>query len=213
MRAHDLPFVVKVCGITNVEDAHAAIEAGANALGLNFFPESPRYIGFEKAREISKAIAGDYLRVGVFVNPKQAEVRWLAGEVPLDVVQVHGNARGITAEGRWQVWRGISPDTKLAKGEEKAANAFLMDTPSMAFGGSGKTFDWGLARGRSYRVILAGGLDASNVAEAIREAQPWGVDACSRLEARRGKKDVQRMQEYVAAALKASHSVAQRGVA
>ncbi len=90
--------------------------------------------------------------------------------------------------------------------EDATAEAYLLDTPSRDFGGSGQSFDWNLAAGRPYRVILAGGLDASNVAEAIRIAQPWGVDACSRLESSPGKKDAQRVRDFVQAALAASRA-------
>ncbi|HZS56816.1 MAG TPA: phosphoribosylanthranilate isomerase [Bryobacteraceae bacterium] len=192
-RASDLPFIIKVCGITNEEDAHTAIEAGANALGFNFYEKSPRYVTVSHARKIIEAVPGDYLKVGIFVNPALEEIT----AASLDIVQLYGEWQaefeGLT------VWKAITPnETERFCGAE----AYLMDAPSSAFGGSGKMFNWMLARGR-HGVIIAGGLDASNVAEAIATAKPWGVDACSRLESRPGKKEARKVQDFVSAAREA----------
>jgi phosphoribosylanthranilate isomerase len=192
-RPTDLPFVIKVCGITNEEDARIAVEAGANALGFNFYEKSPRYVTVGQARKIVDAAPGDYLKVGIFVNPA-LEVITAAS---MDVVQLYGEWRpefdGLT------VWKATTPnETERFCGAE----AYLMDTPNAAFGGSGKMFDWMLARGR-HGVIVAGGLDGSNVAQAIAAAKPWGVDACSRLESRPGKKDPKKVADFVRAAREA----------
>lgn len=205
----DLPFVVKICGITNEDDARVAVEAGANALGFNFYPKSPRYIKPDRARQIAEAVPGEYLRVGVFVNPSEQELCVIAGNVPLDVVQLHGNNSRLAISGGYQVWRSISPYVEI---ENLSADAYLVDTPSREFGGSGKTFDWTVAGGRRYRTIIAGGLDASNVAKAIATAQPWGVDACSRLERNAGKKDAQRVRDFVGVAMAANQSLARSSV-
>ncbi|SRR5579884_2435813 len=189
-RDTDPPFIIKVCGITNEEDARVAVAAGANALGFNFYTKSPRFITAERAREIIRAVPGEYLKVGIFVNPGAGQVF----EDYLDVVQLYGEWQPELA-GR-TVWKATTPhNTEPLCG----ADAYVMDTPSPAFGGSGKMFNWALARGR-FRVIVAGGLDASNVADAIAAAEPWGVDACSRLEARPGKKDAAKVQAFVTAA-------------
>jgi phosphoribosylanthranilate isomerase len=189
-RDTELPFIIKVCGITNEEDACVAVEAGANALGFNFYSKSPRYISPDRAQEIIAAVPGDYLKVGIFVNPPPGE----AFSDGMDVVQLYGEWRPELA-GR-TVWKATTPGkTEPLEG----ADAYVMDTPSPAFGGSGKMFNWMLARGR-LRVIIAGGLDGSNVAAAIAAAEPWGVDACSRLEARPGKKDTSKVQAFVSAA-------------
>ena len=201
MPAHtDFPFIIKVCGITNEEDAQVAIEAGANALGFNFYEKSPRYITMEHAREIIEAIPGDYLKVGIFVDPAPGEMTAVALKVALDVVQIYGQLRAQWGQ-TWRVWQAVKPgETKQLSG----ADAYLMDTPSSAFGGSGKAFDWMLARGR-HDIIIAGGLHAANVAEAIATASPWGVDACSRLESSPGKKDAAKLRAFVSAARAAFH--------
>lgn len=187
-------FIIKICGITNEEDARVALEAGANALGFNFYPRSPRFIAPDRAREIMKALPGTFLKVGVFVNSTDD----IAAQIPLDVLQLHGNC---PADGHHRIWRAIRAGDHP---DDSVAEAYLMDTPGEEFGGTGKTFDWTLAAGSSARIILAGGLDAANVAEAIQAAQPWGVDACSRLESKPGKKDSKRVREFVHAALAAS---------
>ena len=190
----DPPFIIKVCGITNEEDARVAIKAGANALGFNFYEKSPRFLSRERARAIIQSVPGNYLKVGIFVNPTAGETF----DDFLDVVQLYGEWQPELKQ-RWMVWKAIPPnETEQFCG----ADAYLMDTPSPAFGGSGKMFNWKLARGR-FRVIIAGGLDSSNVAEAIATAEPWGVDACSRLESRPGKKDSAKVQAFVSAAQEA----------
>jgi phosphoribosylanthranilate isomerase len=190
----DLPFVIKICGITNEEDAQAAVDAGANALGFNFYPRSPRYITPDRAQQIIAAVSGTYLRVGVFVNPSENEVIEARKTVNLDVVQLHGDHCPNSLSQRLRVWRSIAP---TAAANDPNIEAYLLDTPSAEFGGSGETFDWRLAEAHTSRIILAGGLDSSNVAEAIRIANPWGVDACSRLESSPGKKSAQKVREFV----------------
>jgi phosphoribosylanthranilate isomerase len=197
-------FIVKICGITNEEDARAAVEAGANALGFNFYPKSPRYIAPCRARQIAAAVSGAFLRVGIFVSPGEEEVKEAAAEVPLDVLQLYGPCEA--AFQTYRVWRVTGPGYAPA---EPTPEAFFLDTPCESFGGSGKTFDWRLAAGSQIRTIIAGGLDSSNVANAIRTARPWGVDACSRLESKPGKKDPQRVREFVQAALAASECLSQ----
>lgn len=186
-------FIIKICGITNEEDARVAVEAGANALGFNFYPGSPRYIPPEQAREIIETVSGASLKVGVFVNSTDE----IAAEVPLDVLQLHGSCAGYPSR---RTWRAIRPGDCP---QDSGAEAYLMDTGGEQFGGSGKTFDWNVAAGMPFRVIIAGGLDHTNVGEAIRIAQPWGVDACSRLESSPGKKDPRRVRDFVKAALAA----------
>ena len=190
-------FIIKICGITNEEDARVAVDAGANALGFNFYTQSPRYVTPERASEIAKNVQGTFLKVGVFVN----SVGKLADEIALDVLQLHGNCPNYPHR---RVWRAIRAGERP---DDPEVEAYLMDTPAESFGGSGKTFDWKLAGDSPFRVIVAGGLDATNVAEAIRTAQPWGVDACSRLESSPGRKDPQRVRDFVAAALSASRNL------
>lgn len=197
--AADLPFVVKVCGIKNEEEALAAVHAGANALGFNFYPKSPRYLTFQRAAEIMAALSGPYLRVGVFVNPSEEDLLRAEQIAPLDVFQLHGERCPASLYGGRRIWRAIEPNQTAPSCS--SAEAYLLDSPSSEYGGSGRTFDWKLAAGRSGRTILAGGLDGSNVAEAIEAAAPWGVDACSRLESHPGKKDAAQVRAFVCAAL------------
>jgi phosphoribosylanthranilate isomerase len=203
----DISFVIKICGITNEEDAQLAVEAGANALGFNFYQGSPRYVTPARAREIIQAVETPFLKVGVFVNPTEAQLANAAAQVPLDVIQLHGENCPAQLSGSYRIWRSIiadgTTDWGSACAEAKSAEAYVFDTPSPQFGGSGNCFDWSLAAPFAYRKIIAGGLDATNVADAIRRAQPWGVDACSRLEARPGKKNGQRVRDFIKAALAA----------
>ncbi len=178
--------------------AAVALACGANALGFNFYRQSPRYLTFERARELTEALPGDYLRVGVFVNPTEGELNEALSSVRLDVIQLHGKHCAAPPSGV-RVWRSVVVPATIPPDE--TAEAFLLDSPTPQFGGSGRTFDWSLAAGFARRAILAGGLDAANVAEAIRAARPWGVDACSRLETKPGRKDASRVRAFIQAAL------------
>jgi phosphoribosylanthranilate isomerase len=197
---HLPPFVVKVCGITSKEDAHMALAAGANALGFNFYRQSPRYIAPESAQRIVRSLPPSLLKVGVFVNASEADLLAVRSLVPLDIFQLHGPALPTSLVSFARVWRAISPGQQSTDARFEAC---LIDTPSAGFGGSGRSFDWTLAAGFPHRTIIAGGLDARNVSDAIRVAQPWGVDACSCLESKPGIKDPERVTAFVQAALAA----------
>jgi phosphoribosylanthranilate isomerase len=197
--ASEVDFLVKICGITQEDDGGVALEAGANALGFNFYRNSPRYLNYDRARELTDTLGGNYLRVGVFVNPTEAELNDAMTTVRLDVIQLHGN-HCATPPAKARVWRSVALPAMVPLQQD--AEAFLLDSPSPHFGGSGRTFDWTLAAEFPHRAILAGGLDPLNVAEAIRVAKPWGVDACSRLESRPGKKDWSRVRAFIEAALR-----------
>jgi phosphoribosylanthranilate isomerase len=200
-----MKFLIKICGITHEDDAATAVEAGANALGFNFYPRSPRYITPGRAAEIVSAVRGNYLRVGVFVNAGERELRQTAEQVPLDVLQLHGD-QSAYLPAPYRLWKSIGPDQQVTSRASKF-EAYLLDTPSESFGGSGVAFPWRLAAQFPYRFIVAGGLDAHNVAEAITVARPWGVDACSRIELHPGRKDAQRVREFVRAAQGAASEV------
>ena len=187
------PFIVKVCGITNKEDALFAVATGANALGFNFYAKSPRFISLGSAHGIACNLPDTVLKVGVFVEPTEAEVQAAIDRVPLDVVQLHGQHVPSIAH---RTWRALSADTADPV-ESLMADAILLDSPTPAYGGSGETFDWSLATRFWQPIILAGGLDASNVAEAIEIARPAGVDACSRLEHSPGRKDSAKVRAFV----------------
>jgi len=194
-------MILKICGITNQEDASAAIAAGANAIGFNFYPQSPRYLAPEAAARIQSP-AG-VRRVGVFVNDAPEHIAAVGHTARLDVAQLHGDERPGDCPADLPVWKAVrvGAGSTLAPFRDWPAEALLLDGPAgELYGGSGQTFDWRLAVGAEMRIILAGGLDAANVARAIELAHPWGVDACSRIESAPGKKDHQKMNEFLQAA-------------
>jgi phosphoribosylanthranilate isomerase len=192
-------MIVKICGITNREDAMAAVDAGAAAIGFNFYRDSPRYISPTGAAVLAEKIPSNVWKVGVFVNEEAESVARIALQAGLDVAQLHGTseARGL------RVWQACTiGDWELIAA---AAEALLIDTPSaQAYGGTGQTWEWPQARDVPKKIIIAGGLDADNVRQAIDEARPWGVDACSRIERAPGLKDHDKMRKFVKAALESA---------
>lgn len=194
-------MMVKVCGITNREDGEAAIAGGATALGFNFYPRSPRYIDPARAAEIGEGLT--VLKVGVFVNEPPKRVEEIAKSAGLDVVQLHGDEQPAEYPEGIEVWKAarVNAQFNLSQWESCPAQALLLDGPAdLLYGGAGIVFDWRIALASGRRIILAGGLDGSNVQQAIQQARPWGVDACSRIESSPGKKDLLRMREFIAAA-------------
>jgi phosphoribosylanthranilate isomerase len=202
MESQDIAkFVIKVCGITTAEDAEHAARAGATALGFIFYPKSPRYVLPARAEEIARSLPGGVLKVGVFVNATRQELAAVSNTVPLDILQLHGDVSSSPPIAR--IWRSVAVDNHFSLTElSDSYEAYLLDSPGQCFGGSGRTFDWSVASDQTskVRLIVAGGLDASNVAEAIDATHPWGVDACSRLESQPGQKDRAKVQAFVEAA-------------
>jgi phosphoribosylanthranilate isomerase len=198
-------MTIKICGITNAEDALAAAAAGATAIGFNFYPRSPRYIAPQRAAEI--ATPAGVRRVGVFVNEPAARVEEIARIARLDVAQLHGDERPADYPAALAIWKAVrvTEDFDLSLYAECGAEALLLDGPASGlYGGAGIAFDWSVGGACfSLPIILAGGLDASNVARAVALAHPWGVDACSRIEASPGKKDHKKMTEFLQAAMEA----------
>ena len=198
-------MILKICGITNAEDAAAAIDAGANAIGFNFYAPSPRYLAPERAAGIPTA--SGVRRVGVFVNEAPARIEEIARIATLDVAQLHGDETSGEYPATVPVWKaarlGRDFDFATAKRYDLIpVEALLLDGPA-----SGVAFNWyrvatmlRVFLHRPHRIILAGGLDASNVAEAVALVHPWGVDACSRIERAPGLKDVKKMTEFLQAA-------------
>ena len=182
-------MMVKICGITRREDAEVAVEAGASALGFVFAPFSPRYIQPERAAEIGQGL--NVWKVGVFVDETAASIEAVARAAGLDVVQLYGG----DAPGGVRLWRAFRMDQPLPKVIDGGPEAILLDGPS-----NGVRFDWARPERVADKVIVAGGLDASNVAEAIRVARPWGVDASSRLEIAPGIKDHEKVRQFIQAA-------------
>lgn len=193
-------MMVKICGITNLEDALAAIEGGAGALGFNFWPRSPRYIAPEAARALIAALPAGVCKAGVFVNEGPEAVMAVARNTGLDVAQLHGQETASDFPQGLRVWKAIRIGSHFdwAALDQYPAEALLLDGPA-----NGVAFDWTLAAGIERRVIIAGGLDAENVGKAIEQARPWGVDACSRLESAPGKKDHGKLAQFLKAALSA----------
>jgi len=188
-------MILKICGITNQEDATAAAAGGATAIGFNFYRRSPRYLAPERAAGIQSAPG--VRRVGVFVDEARERVEEIARIAALDVAQLHGGETPADYPASLAVWKAVRVGEvlDLSRWRDCPAEALLLDGPS-----SGRSFDWRLAAAAPKPVILAGGLDAMNVAEAVALAHPWGVDACSRIESAPGKKDHRKMNEFLEAA-------------
>ncbi|MFZ2087622.1 MAG: phosphoribosylanthranilate isomerase [Desulfobaccales bacterium] len=195
---------IKICGITNLEDARLAAELGAHALGFIFYPKSPRAVAPEEARDIIRNLPPLVMTVGVFVDEEAELVRETAERAGLDWVQLHGqeSPEYCRSLGR-RVIKGfrIKDQGSLTVIPEyrDAVQAFLLDTyKTGTAGGTGETFDWTLARQAKDwgPIILAGGLNPANVAQAIHVAQPAAVDVASGVEKQPGKKDPEKMREF-----------------
>jgi len=199
---------VKICGITNWADAQRAMNAGAALLGFNFYAKSPRYIAPAKARRIVRRLPRRVLAVGVFVNESEQKMLQIARSVGLDRLQLHGDESADTVE---RLTRSLPVIKAFRAGDSfrpvklarfKRASAILLDGfDRRRRGGTGKTFDWRLARGakRYARIFLAGGLTPENVGDAIRVVEPYAVDVCSGVEAKLGKKDPERIEALMRA--------------
>jgi phosphoribosylanthranilate isomerase len=197
---------VKICGITNSADALAAIEAGANLLGFNFYPKSPRCLTEAEAKKIRPLLPKSVEAVGIFVNAPAADVAALCRLVKLDGAQLHGDetpqtvaelARSVPVIKAFRV----EPDFQLATLDEYPdAFAYLFDAAHTGqYGGTGRSTDWDAARRatKGRRIILAGGLKVENVAAAVRIVRPYGVDVASGVELKPGKKDHGRLREFI----------------
>jgi phosphoribosylanthranilate isomerase len=197
---------IKICGITSLEDAQMAVAAGADALGFNFWTGSPRCISPQEAAKITLNLGANTVKIGVFVDAGALEITETLRAAGLDLAQIHGRVPLLT--GRF--WQALSAGPDLenqlqialqsSAAEASIPEAFLIDTPAGAQrGGTGRAFDWRTVRGLPGRIVLAGGLGPENVAQAIREAWPWGVDACSRLESAPGRKDPAQVRAFIQA--------------
>ncbi|OGP70354.1 MAG: N-(5'-phosphoribosyl)anthranilate isomerase [Deltaproteobacteria bacterium RBG_13_58_19] len=198
---------IKICGITNLEDALLAAELGADALGFIFYPPSPRSIEPDAARDIIAKLPPFVSTVGVFVDEDAALIKELAASVGLDWLQLHGKE---TPEYCRTLGRRVIKSFRIRDENSLASlaayrgavQAMLLDTYKKGLvGGTGETFDWDLARrARQYGpIILAGGLTPENVAQAIAIAQPQAVDVASGVEAAPGKKDPEKLRAFFAA--------------
>ena len=199
---------VKVCGITTPKDALTAADSGADAIGL-VFAESPRRLSAEEARTTAAVLPESVLKVGVFVNEELAEVLRVAAEVGLDYAQLHGDESPETVaavrESGLKVIKAlrVRDAGSLEAMGEYGADLFLLDAYSAKVrGGTGKRFDWELAKSLEGRdnILISGGLTPENVREAIRFFEPYGVDASSSLEEAPGKKNKELVRRFVSAA-------------
>ncbi len=200
---------IKICGITNAQDAEAAVAAGADALGFVFYAQSPRCIEPAVAKRIIAQLPPFILSVGVFVNQDQETIRNIYNECGLAFAQLHGDETPAFCEslGRpiLRALRLRDRGSLLALAEYKGrigVRGFVVDAFSAeAYGGTGQTVDWSLARevAKAAPILLAGGLTPGNVQEAVRQVQPYGVDVSSGVEERPGKKDHEKIRAFTRA--------------
>jgi phosphoribosylanthranilate isomerase len=209
---------VKICGMTNLQDALTAVDAGADAVGFVFFENSPRNIGVEAAREIVKKLPVGVEKVGVFVNEVEGTICDMVDRIGLTSIQMHGDNEDphvadlvIYKQPELKIIAAISmslkrPDAWAMMWLPEIVHAFLVDSGnSSKHGGTGRVFNWRASASvvenikKRGRVVAAGGLTAENVGKAIKILRPWGVDVASGVEARPGKKDPERVRAFVRA--------------
>ncbi len=200
---------IKICGITNLEDALLAVAAGADALGFVFFKESPRHIFPEQAAAIIRQLPPFVQTVGLFVNEALETVNGIADRCGLDIIQLHGDESPEFCDGvKRRVIKAlrVKDITSLDAMKDYQVAAFLLDAWSpTAHGGTGRTFNWEIAASaaQSGCIILAGGLTPENVADAIRQVRPYAVDVSSGVETEPGKKCREKMTTFIHAAKQA----------
>jgi len=207
---------IKICGMRRAEEIEAAVEAGADLLGFNFWPETARYIPPEEAVPLVRSVPSHVCTVGVFVDETPERVREIAAMTGISALQFHGSESPEYLERlgspqmikAFKVTEEFSPEALQSYG---VAYAFLLDgyVAGGLPGGTGKVFDWSHARraGEFGKVIVAGGLNEGNVATAIRQTHPWGVDVCSGVEIRPGEKDPKLIRDFILAAREAEHQL------
>jgi phosphoribosylanthranilate isomerase len=207
---------VKICGITNVEDALLACELGADAIGLNFYEKSPRCISPFTASKVIAKLPPFVAAIGIFVNWQAAPVASLAKALGLAAAQLHGDeppnlvseiAKKVSVIKALPVGKGgaLPPFSKY-----RGVTAFLLDAPySGQYGGTGRTADWTAAQtaAESHRILLAGGLTPENVAEAILAVRPYAVDVTSGVESKPGKKDPAKLRAFFEAVARANQQL------
>lgn len=217
---------VKICGLTNLEDAVAAVEAGADMLGFNFYPGSPRYIEPGRCAEITAALSDQQVAtptIGVFVNAPAATIASILQKCGLDLAQLHGNEPPeILEQLEGRSFKAIRPQTPFAADVEARRYAHLgpKDGPALLvdaykagqYGGTGRVGDWSLAEtlAADVPILLAGGLTADNVTAALAQVRPWGVDVASGVESRPGQKDFGKLEHFVQAVRDSEREMMQR---
>ena len=195
---------IKICGITNIDDALMSIDAGADALGFNFVPDTPRYLKDTKAAaKIIEQLPPFITTVGLFVNADPELIQSIADECHLDMLQLHGDESPQFCQGfNRRVIKAVRVKDELSCSHlsEYRVSGYLLDTyVKGALGGTGVAFDWQLAiKAKQYgRIVLAGGLDPDNVASAVQQVRPYGVDVSSRVEASPGRKDSVKVKTFI----------------
>jgi phosphoribosylanthranilate isomerase len=197
---------IKICGITNIDDALAAVALGADALGFNFYKPSPRYLSPASARAIIERLLAPVLKVGVFVNEEAEAIKRIANEAGLSALQLHGDespdyCQSLAVDHYVIKTLAVSEEFDKTIVYAYDVEAIMLDTRHRSLrGGTGRAFDWSIAReiGQAVpKLFLAGGLSPENVYEAIETVRPYAVDACSALETRPGIKDHARMGAFV----------------
>lgn len=201
---------IKICGITNIDDALLAVKYGADELGFNFYKKSPRYVSPILAKSITDKLPVSIFRVGVFVNETLEKIYEIAQVAGLDAVQLHGDEDAnfvdrLKASSGLTVIKAlrVTPEFNARDAVDYDADAILLDGYSTKErGGTGDTFDWNIA-GRVSALVpilyLAGGLTPENVADAVRKVRPYAVDVCSRIESKPGKKDAEKLERFIVA--------------
>ncbi|MDY0072228.1 MAG: phosphoribosylanthranilate isomerase [Thauera sp.] len=195
---------IKICGLTRAEDVHAAVELGADAIGFVFYPPSPRALSAAAAAELIALLPPFVTAVGLFVNPQAAEVEALLAQLPLQLLQFHGDETEAECARYGRPWikaarMRAGVDLVEFSASHPAASGILVDAYVDGYGGGGKTFDWSLIpEGFSRPLILSGGLDADNVEAAVRRLRPWAVDVSSGVESAKGIKDAASMAAFIA---------------
>ena len=210
---------VKICGMRHADEVAAAVEAGADLIGFNFWPGTSRYIAPEDATPLVRSIPRQIWTVGVFVDEKPERVLEIAAMTGVSVLQFHGSetpeyfdrAGSLRKIKAFKVTQDFRAESLASFG---SAYAFLLDgyLPGGLPGGNGMVFDWSHARraGEFGKVIVAGGLNSRNVAAAISQAEPWGVDVCSGVESEPGRKDPNLIREFIHAAREAEQQLPAR---
>lgn len=196
---------VKICGVTSVADATLAVEYGADLIGLNFYPPSPRYVSFVTAQAIRATLPPHIWCVGVFVNAERTHIATLVQQLHLHALQFHGDETAADLRG-WSCLTikavRVHADGSLPPVEHVSSDYFLLDTYRTGrYGGTGEVFAWdtvaALPQAHRQRLLLAGGLTPNNIAAAVRTVRPWAVDVASGVESTPGHKDPDKVRAFI----------------
>lgn len=196
---------VKICGITNYDDAAHAVILGADYLGFNFYELSPRHVDESEVKKFIGRLPNNVKKVGVFVNQNPDKVKKIVKNLDLDLIQLHGDetqdyCSKLKGEAKKQIIKGfrIKDKNDINKIKNYNADYLMFDANKEGmFGGTGRTFDWKIIKGVNKPFFLSGGLNPKNVKEAIRTAKPYAVDAASGIEINPRKKDYKKMKEFI----------------